>query len=479
MPTRRRRQGARRDLHFSVHFPLIDWPREFRFDGMKDISRRQFGKLAAASAVYSLLPGRVLGANEKVNVAFIGCGGMGGGDARQVLNQGGVNAVALCDVHFGRETTGDLEKRFPDLPRFTDFREMFDKVGKDIDAVTIGIPDHAHFPAAMLAMSLGKHLYVEKPLCHTFQEGELMMAAEKKYKVAAQMGNQGHSGANYHQFKAWSEAGVIKDVTRVDVTMNKWRRWHGWTDAAYPSAEPVPEGMDWDTWLGSRAYHDFSKRYHPGNWRSWYDFGNGAFGDWGPHMLDTVHRFLELGLPSKIVAVKREAPNDFYFPQASTIRFEFPARGDMPPMVVTWYDGQENQAPRPEQLEAGRDMDVCGKIIYGGDLVFKGSSHSSPLRIIPEAAMRDMGDELPRVTGKHSGHHLNWLRACRGEEKTRSSFDISGPLSQVFCLGVIAQRLGGELTFDRKTKRFVGNDRANELLAGTPPRKGWEEFYRL
>ena len=342
---------------------------------MKDISRRQFGKLAAASGVYALLPGRVLGANEKVNVAFIGCGGMGANDAKQVFNQGGVNVVALCDVHFGREATREVEALFPDVPRFTDFRVMFDKVGKEIDAVTVAVPDHAHFPIAMLAMSLGKHVYVEKPLCHTFQEAEVMMAAERKYKVAAQMGNQGHSGANYHQFKAWTEAGVIKDVTRVDVCMNKDRRWHGWIDPGYPPAEPVPEGLDWDTWLATAAYHDFSPKYHPGNWRSWYDFGNGAFGDWGPHLLDTVHRFLDLGLPTKVTAVKLEGANDYYFPQASTIRFDFPARGDLPPVVVTWYDGQQNPPPRPKELEEGRDLDPCGKIIYGGDLVFKGTSH--------------------------------------------------------------------------------------------------------
>ena len=166
----------------------------------KNISRRKFTKAAAASSVFSLIPGKVLGANEKVNVAFIGCGGQGGGIAHNVYNTKHVNAVALCDVAMGTGHTAGTEKKFNGIPKFKDFRKMFDKMGKEIDAVTIGVPDHSHFPISMRAMSEGIHCFVEKPLAHTFQEIELMIAAEKKYKVSCQMGNQGHSGANYHQF---------------------------------------------------------------------------------------------------------------------------------------------------------------------------------------------------------------------------------------------------------------------------------------
>ncbi len=443
------------------------------------LSRRTFARLAAASAAYSLIPGRVLGANEKVNVAFIGIGGMGKGDAKSIARERSVNVVALCDVALGTKHTREIEGKYPNVPKFRDFRKMFDKMGDQIDAVTVAVPDHAHFPIAMLAMSLGKHVYVEKPLCHTFQEAELLMAAEKKYKVAAQMGNQGHSGANYFQFKAWTEAGIIKDVTRITAYMNNRRRWHGWKIDGYPTGETMPEGLDWDTWLGTRPERPYSSKLHPGNWRSWFDFGNGAFGDWGPHILDTAHRFLKLGLPTKVTAVKREGPNEFIFPQASTVRFDFAARGDMPPVAITWYDGTKNKPPRPEVLEEGRKVESCGKVIYGKDLVFKGTTHGSALRIIPESKMRDLKDKLPRITGKKSGHHKNFVLACKGEEKTRSSFDVAAPLTQVFCLGVIAQRLGGELEFDPATKQFTNNDLANKLLNGPPPRKGWEQFYRL
>ena len=317
----------------------------------KNLSRRQFGRLAAGSAAFSLIPGRVMGANEKVNVAVIGCGGMGAGDAKSVFNTGLVNIVALCDVALGSKHTAGIEKQFPGIPKFKDFRQMFDKMSDEIDACTIGVPDHAHFPIAMLAMSLGKHVYVEKPLAHTFNEIELMIAAEKKYKVSCQMGNQGHSGGNYFQFKAWKEAGIIKDVTKVTAFMNSPRRWHGWKIDGYPQGEEIPEGLDWDTWLGTAPEHPYSSKLHPGNWRSWFDYGNGAFGDWGPHILDTVHRFLNLGMPEKITAEKRDGPNDYIFPQASTIRFDFPAREGEPPCEITWYDGTKNLPPRPDELE--------------------------------------------------------------------------------------------------------------------------------
>lgn len=445
---------------------------------MSKLTRREFGRLAAAGAAYSLLPGRVLGANERVNVAFIGIGGMGFGDAKSIQGTGMVNVVALCDVDMGGNHTAKGEATFPGVPKFKDFRRMFDTMGDQIDAVTVAVPDHSHFPIAMLAMSLGKHVYVEKPLAHTFREIDLMMAAEKKYGVATQMGNQGHSGANYHQFKVWREAGIIKDVTRVTAYMNSPRRWHGWEIDGYPSDEKQPETIDWDTWLGTAPERPFSGKLHPGNWRSWYDFGNGAFGDWGPHILDTVHRFLELGYPEQVTAEYRDGPNDYIFPQATTIRFDFPARGTEPPVAITWYDGVKNLPPRPKELAADRKLDRNGKVIYSKDLVFKGTTHGSPLRIIPEERMQDMAKDLPKVPSG-SGHHKNFILACKGEEKTKSPFSVSGPLSQVFCLGVIAQRLGGEIKFDRSALRVTNNKVADQLLAGPPPRKGWEEFYRL
>jgi len=452
----------------------------------KTLKRRTFLKGTLSASALCFLPNAHVRASagkvapsDKVNLALIGIGGRGGSMAKTFDTTGRANMVALCDVDMGSSQTAGIEKRFPKAPKFKDFRQMFDKMAKDIDAVQVAVPDHAHFPIAMLAMSLGKGVYVEKPLAQTFQEVELLMAAEKKYKVAAQMGNQGHSGYNYLQFEAWTKAGVIKNITRVDAYMNQPRRWHGWKIDGWPPADPKPDTLDWDLWLSARPFHEFSSKFHPGNWRSWYLYGDGAFGDWGPHTLDTTHRFLKLGLPTETTAVKLDGPNEWIFPQASTIAFDFPARGEMPPCRITWYDGVKNLPPRPKELEANRKVDKCGKILYSDTLVFKGGTHSDTLRVIPETKMKEIASSLPKITEKHSSHADNFLLAVMGKEHCRSSFDISGPLTQVFLLGVIAQRLGGSLKFDPKTRQITNNATANQLLIGPPPRKGWEEYYKL
>jgi hypothetical protein len=344
----------------------------------------------------------------------------------------------------------------------------------------------------MLAMSLGKHVYVEKPMAHTFRETELMMLAEKKYKVAAQMGNQGHSGPNYFQFKAWTEAGIIKNVTKITAFMNGKRRWHGWNITEFPPEQPIPATLDWDTWQMQGPEHKYNKDYVGGQWRCWYDYGNGALGDWGAHILDTAHEFLQLGMPEEVTALKEDGPNQFIFPQASTLLFKFPARGAMPPVDVTWYDGQKNSPPLPNEFgEAIVDKDIPppgsgkidskqapGKVIYGEGLTFKGGSHGTALQVIPPAKAKEMAKKLPGY-GKGSGHHENFLLACKGKEKCRSSFEVAGPLSQVLMLGVIAQRLNTKLVFDRATNQITNNKVANELLVGPPPRQGWEQFYKL
>lgn len=466
------------------------------------ISRRHFLRSSAAFGAFTILPSHIalgnqsksetLAPSERVNLALIGAGGKGGRNRQAMLNTGLCNIVAICDVDLKSERLQASIEAHPNAPRFTDFRQMFDQVSDQIDAVMISTPDHAHFAAAMLAMSLGKHVWVEKPLAHTFGQCTRLMDLAQRSGVVTQMGNQGHSGANYFQFKAWTEAGIIKDVTKITAHMNKYRRWHGWgtETSAYPS-EPLPEGMDWDTWLNPSPVNPYSKKLHPGNWRCWFDYGSGAFGDWGPHILDTCHRFLKLGMPEKITAVKREGPNDFVFPQESTIQFDFPEREGMPACEVTWYDGQNNKPtidPKYGDLVTDKstgktsrepiELKAPGKIIYSKDLVFQGDSHSSVLQVIPKEKYMDIRRTLPRFSQKNSDHWANFLLACKGEEESRSPFSVSAPLTQVFNLGVLAQRLGGEIVFDRKTEKVTNNKRANDLLDPTP-RKGWEEFYAL
>ena len=451
-------------------------------------SRRTFLKRSALFASFSILPshfvfgqkssGGQLPPSQRVNLAAIGIGNQGRGDLSNLYASGHCNVVALCDVDLKGKHTQESQANHPNARRFTDFRVMFDQMADEIDAVLIAIPDHAHFCVAMLAMSLGKHVYVEKPLAHTFGQCERLIDLAERSGVVTQMGNQGHSGANYFQFKSWTEAGVIKDVNRISAFMNKDRRWHGWGASVekYPN-QPLPEGMDWDTWHCSGPVHPFSDKLHPQEWRSWYDYGSGAFGDWGPHILDTAHRFLELGLPHRITALKRDGANDLVFPQASTIQFQFAKRKAMPACTVTWYDGKEN-LPKVEDDLGELNISKPGKIIYGKDLTFAGGSHSDALRVVPQKKFMEVRETLPRIAGKNSNHYANYLLACKGEEESRSPFHVSGELTQVFNLGVIAQRLGGTIKFNPKTRRITNNKTGNALL-DPAPRKGWEEYYKM
>ena len=289
---------------------------------------------------------------------------------------------------------------------------------------------------------------------------------------------------------------LVHHFLGVTAHMNNPRRWHKWDTNIYkfPSGQQLPKDMEWDAWLGVTPYHEYNKDYHLGQWRCWYDFGMGCLGDWGAHILDTVHEFLELGLPYEVSMKYANGHNDYFFPYSSTILFRFPQRKGMPPVDITWYDGLDNLPPIPAGYGvSGLDPNIPatnqgdtpasslnpGKIIYTKDLIFKGGSHGSTLSIIPEEKAKEMAGKLPEVPKSPSNHFENFLLACMGQEKTRSPFEINGVLGQVFSLGVIAQRLNTQIFFDPRTKQITNNEFANAMLAGVPPRKGWDEFYKL
>ncbi|MFO1487105.1 MAG: Gfo/Idh/MocA family oxidoreductase [Verrucomicrobiota bacterium] len=472
----------------------------------RELPRRSFVKQCLAAGAFSLIAPRlslaadgpntaaVLPDQKKVRLACCGIGNRGAEVVKALHATGHAKVVALCDTDMGAPHTQAVLKMFPDVPRFQDFRQMFDKLGREFDAVSVGVPDFSHFPIAMLAMSQHKHVYCEKPMAHSYRQIELMMKAEKRYRVATQMGNQGHSEANYFQFKAWTQAGIIKNVTHITAFMNNSRRWHGMTVSGLLPEQPVPESLDWDAWLATAQFHAYNKGYVNGDWRSWYDFGNGALGDWGAHIFDTAHEFLQLGLPTEVEAVRLEGHSPFIFPQASTLAFRFPARGQQPPVELTWYDGQQNLPSLPEDFgDAVVDPNIPppssgsidtkkrppGKVIYGEGLTFKGGSHGSTLQIIPEAKAKDLAAKLPEVPKSPSNHFKNFLLACKGEEKCRSPFSVAGPLCQTMALGVIAQRVNAKLTFNPRRRKITNHKLANQLLDGVPPRKGWEQFYKL
>jgi predicted dehydrogenase len=454
--------------------------------------------MLAAGTATVLAPRLVRAANAspggKVNLACCGIGNRGAEIIKALHATGLANIVALCDTDMGAPHTQGILKQFPKAARFQDFRQMFDKMGKEIEAVSIGTPDFSHFPIAMLAMSLGKHVYCEKPMGHGFQQIQLMMDAEKKYKVAAQMGNQGHSDANYFQFKSWVDAGVIKNVTKITAFMNSPRRWHGMNVSGFLPKQDIPDTLDWDCWLATAQFHEYNKGYINGEWRSWFDFGNGALGDWGAHIFDTAHEFLQLGLPTEVDPVLLDGHSPFIFPQATTLAFRFPKRGELPPVELMWYDGQKNLPPLPVDM-GGNVVDPNipppstgsidtkvrppGKVIYGEDLTFKGGSHGSTLEIIPESKAKDMKSSLPAVPKSPSNHFKNFLLACKGEESCRSSFAVAGPLCQAMAIGIVAQRVNAKLLFDPASRQITNHKLANELLSGPPPRKEWEQFYKL
>lgn len=437
---------------------------------------------------------KIISPNDKVNVALIGIGNQGNADSKSFHRTGLCNIVALCDVDMGAKQTTEIMNMFPNVPRFKDYRQMFDKMANQIDAVMIATPDHSHFPITMHAMKLGKHVYTEKPLARTFWECELLMAAEKKYGVVTQMGNQGHSDANYYQFKAWTEAGIIKDVTAITAHMNNVRRWHEWDPniTRYPEGESIPETLNWGAWLAEAHPRAYNKDYHNGQWRCWYEFGVGVLGDWGAHIIDTAHEFLNLGLPTEVDPIYLKDHNPFFYPKSSTLLFKFPARGNMPACDITWYDGLDNIPAVPEGYgtvaidpnippAGGAQIQPSklnpGKEIYSKTLTFKGGSHGTTLSIIPDEKAKQMEPHLPEVPPAPSNHATNFLRACMGIEKATSPFSISGPLSQVFCLGVISQWTGKKILFDRETKQITNDPRANQMLWGTVPREEYAHYY--
>ena len=458
-----------------------------------NMNRRGFLSAMLAAGAYPLLPGcfssKAYVANGKVRLAAIGCGAQAWFDLKKLAgNKDICEVVALCDTDIGAPHTEEALKRFPNLPRFQDFRKMFDRMADQIDAVLIGIPDHSHFCAAMHAMRLGKAVYVEKPLAHSFRECELLMAAEEKYGVVTQMGNQGHSGANYYQYRDYVQNGVIKDVKKVVAHMNMQRRWHKWGGkvAGYPKADEMPKTLDWEVWCNAAPWHDFSKDLAYGEWRCWYDYGNGCMGDWGAHILDCVHRFTLRGaLPTEVSISNVTGWNQFVFPIQDTLTMKFDD------VTLEWYEGLDNKPPLPEGFRYADNKGLFpastandglidpplkpGKEIYLADgTVWQGLSHSATL-----VRVGAQDEKVPAFEKAGSDHWRNFLLAVKGEEEARSPFRVTAPLSEVFCLGVIAQRLNRGFKFDPVAKKAVGDAEVGILLKGPAPREGWEEYYRV
>jgi predicted dehydrogenase len=450
------------------------------------ISRRLFfyGTLLAGAApaagfgsVASLKAAGFKSPNEKLNVAAIGAGGKGASDIAGCSTE---NIVAMADPDAKR-----AEKTFaayPKTPKYTDFRRMFDKESGNIDAVLVSCPDHMHASAAMWAMARGKHVYCQKPLTRTVWEAQQLTAAAEKYGVATQMGNQGYSqpGARECCEIVWN--GDIGNVTEVHAWTNRPDPYWPQGPDVTPKQEAVPSTLDWDAWLGDAEPRPYSPAYVPHNWRAFPDFGCGAIGDMACHILGTPNMAMRLGTPTSVECIKMEGKAKYTFPYRTAIRFDFPARGAMPPLKLFWYDrlsAQPKFAGVPEGELLG-DQDINGSLFIGDKGMVTTGCYGERTRLIPAAKMKDYkmpSPVLPRcpITGNDwvQSHYRDWIRACKGGEPACSNFSVSGPFVQWMLLGVIAMRLEGKLQWDGRTKRFTNGDEANALLKPRF-RKGWQ-----
>ena len=456
------------------------------------ISRRQLLKGAAAlttaAAVFpQIVPRHVVGGkgftppSETVNVAAIGAGYMGSIDIRSA-NRAGAKIVALCDVD--RERAGPIYKDFSGAVRYKDFRRLLEKE-KGIDAVIVATPDHTHATIAMAAMELGKHVYCEKPLAHTMYEVRMMTEAAREHDVVTQMGNQGHSFKSIHEFCECIWSGAIGEVREVHATQTAFGYSRIDQLPRIDDDHPVPTTLDWDLWLGPAPYRKYSPLYHPSAWRGWRQFGGGNMGDFVCHVVDPVFWALDLGAPASVVAEAEgydPQKHSETFPRSSKIRFDFPARGQRPPITLTWYDGDRYAPPRAEGLNEGEESIpvpgwVAGKpvgaLVVGdkGTIVY-GSHGATDWRIIDETQMKEyMGDRKrqpePEVAGPPGNftHIQEWLQACKGWKPAGSSFDYGGPLTEVAMLGNIALLMPEtELQWDAKHMMFPNQPKANQYL---------------
>jgi predicted dehydrogenase len=356
---------------------------------------------------------------------------------------------------------------------------MLDKQ-KDIDAVIVATPDHNHAVITMKAIKMSKHVYCQKPLTHTVYEAREITKAAKKYNVQTQMGNQGRSSDEIRKLKEWIDDDAIGPVRELYAWTDRPIGGNAWDTFAVKAKSkekpPIPEGLDWDLWLGPAQYRDYHPDYHPLSWRAWIDFGTGSMGDMGCHILDPAFYALELGAPSEIQATSThyipEIESQTY-PSASIVRMKFPKRGKHPELNLTWSDGRI-QPSIPDEFKSGEQFTLSGAMFVGDQGKITHDSHgASGVKIIPEEKMLNYKQPSPYIKRVDTTHEGDWIRACKDGIPASSSFDYGGPLTEMALLGMIAIRLKNQkLEWNSKEFKFKNNEQANALLHKTY-RKGW------
>lgn len=440
-------------------------------------TRRRFiqGITASAAAAPLFAIGQEgTSANNKINVAVVGAGGMGGYAWRRAASM--ENLVAICDVDFDR--AGRALAQNPDVPHFKDFRVMFDKMGDQIDAVAISTPDHTHFPITMAAMELGKHVFVQKPLAHNIWQCRTLQKTAREKKVITQMGNQGHTFEGMRRIKEWYDAGIIGDVKEVITWTNRpIGPWFIPPEKFPPPTAPVPETLDWDLWQGPAAVRPYSPEYVPTRWRGWWDYGVGSLGDIGCHTFDAPFWVLDLGMPEKVEVEMEEPPGPGFIPMSSLITYRFPARGTKPPVVLKWYE-RGFEVPKPADWKKDKPLDEEGGMYMEGSkntLYSPGMRPGSP-RIIPESRMNELKPklrEIPRLPKAVGGPIEEWFAAIKGEGTTGSPFAYAAPLTEMVLLGALAQRSGKTIEWDAENMKVKGQPEFDKWIK-EPVRQGWE-----
>jgi predicted dehydrogenase len=470
------------------------------------LTRRRFLRRTAAAAagaavaVHAAGPVILAVGIPKLRCAVIGASGQGGASVNAAT---GERIVALVDADAGRlaGTMKHLAEKVEGVDTatirtFADYRRLFDAMAKEIDAVFVATPDHHHAPAAMRAIKAGKHTFCEKPLAHSIAECRALDEAARAAGVRTQMGNQGHCGDGYRRLCEYIWAGAIGPVRET----HTWLGMVNGGTGGRPASQPVPDGLDWDIWLGPAPHRDYHPGLHPGSWRSWWDFGNGTLGDWGCHQLDGVFWALKLGHATSVEALEIHGGSEERYPVGSAVRYQFPARGDQPPVTVHWYDGVKpntDPAVKDDQGKTAATVPVRpalaaelekkydrrfdqswggGGTLYVGEkgIMYTGNYGSGP-RILPEEAHRAFPvppESLPRV--RH-GPHGDFLRAIRENRPAAADFSYAAPFTEFVLLGQLGYKagVGRHVAWDGPAMKAPGLPDLDRLIR-REHRKGWE-----
>jgi predicted dehydrogenase len=452
-------------------------------------SRRDFIKNTSIAATgFFIVPRHVLGRgfvapSDKLNIAGIGVGGKGESDLADFAKSPNANIVTLCDVDDRQAVKS--RGSFPKATYYKDFREMLQKEGKNIDAVSVSTPDHTHAVAALMAMQMGKHVYVQKPLTHDIYEARILTQAAKKYKVVTQMGNQGASGDGVRKMMEWYRAGLIGDATEIYCWTNRpiWPQGFG----KPVTKDEIPKELDWKLWLGPNEFEEYHKEFVPFNWRGYTSFGTGALGDMGCHIIDPAFKTVGLGYPSEVECsvvtlweqLGKASFHPDSFPAASTLKLRFPMKGGKKDVILHWMDGGI-RPDRPDELGPDEEMGDWGggAIIAGTKGKMMCSTYGNNPQLLPTKLT--MEEKTPQTIARvPEGHYVQWVNACiagYGKKELSSSFDYAGPLTETILMGNLALQAwdvkdakGGfsgrkKLLWDAKDMKITNFEAANQFV---------------